>query len=217
MEEKVKKALTQGVETLGVTLDEKKIRQLLQYLFVLEKWNKAYNLSAIRNIEEMVSRHLLDSLAVLPILLNESHLSSGTQTLADIGTGAGLPGLPLAIACPQWQISLIDSNAKKTGFLKHALMITKLENVAVITDRVEDLDQTYDMVISRAFASLKDIINLTRPICREDTVIWAMKGKYPEEELRELPKPYIVSAAHQLHVPMCEGERHFLKIVKGRT
>jgi len=160
LEEKVKKALTQGVETLGVTLDEKKIRQLLQYLFVLEKWNKAYNLSAIRNIEEMVSRHLLDSLAVLPILLNESHLSSGTQTLADIGTGARLPGLPLAIACPQWQISLIDSNAKKTGFLKHALMITKLENVAVITDRVEDLDQTYDMVISRALLHSKILLIL---------------------------------------------------------
>lgn len=217
MEEKLKKILTEGTDALGLILDEKKTRQLLQYLFALDKWNKAYNLTAIRNIEEMVTKHLLDSLSVLPVLLNNTEPYKKIKTLADVGAGAGLPGIPLAIICPEWQISLIDSNNKKTGFLKHVIVITGLENIEVITGRVEEQNSGFDAVICRAFASLEDIVELTKPICRNDTDIWAMKGKYPEEELRALPKPYIVSAACQLSVPGCEGERHLLKIVKGKS
>jgi len=212
VEEKTQQLLRLGLEALGLTLDEKQIRQLSQHLVVLEKWNRVHNLTAIRDINEMVGKHVLDSLAVLPWLKADAIPS---MTVADVGTGAGFPGIPLAIACPDWQVTLMDSNHKKAGFLKHIIHIGDLRNVTVIAGRVEQQTQNYDAVISRAFASLAEMVEHTRPICRDDTAIWAMKGKYPEEELSALPKPYIVTAAYPLVVPQCEGERHLFKITKG--
>lgn len=210
MEKRAEKVLQEGLDSLQLKLDDNQIRQLLQYLFALYKWNSAYNLTAVRDVMEMVNKHILDSLVIFPILKQESFIS-----LADVGTGAGLPGFPLAIACPDWQITLIDSNSKKTGFLKHALLITKLENVNIVNARVESLEIGFDAIISRAFSSLRDMAELTTSIQRDDTTLWAMKGKFPLQELPELPKPYRVSASHSLAVPGIEGERHLLKIIKS--
>ena len=210
MEKEAQQRLERGLEQINVSLDEKQIRQLMQYLFALYKWNNTYNLTAIRDLMEMVDRHLLDSLVVWPFLKLEK-----IDSLADVGTGAGLPGIPLAIVEPRWRVTLIDSNSKKTGFLKHAQLITGLENVNVVTGRVEQQNETVDAVISRAFASLNEMATLTESIQKPDTVLWAMKGKFPEQELPELAKPYRVCASHQLTVPGTEGERHLLKITKS--
>lgn len=210
MEERAQKYLEEGLEAAQVKLDEKQIKQLMQYLFALYKWNGAYNLTAVRDIMEMVSKHILDSLVILPILQKEV-----VVTLADVGTGAGLPGIPLAIARPDWEITLIDSNSKKTGFLKHVRLITQIENINIVSARVESLETHFDAITSRAFSSLKDMAELTANIQRDDTTLWAMKGKFPEQELLELPKGYRVSASHQLRVPGIEGERHLLKITKS--
>lgn len=210
MERRAQKQLEEGLEALQIALDENQVKQLMQYLFALYKWNGTYNLTAVRDVMQMIDRHILDSLVILPILKKESF-----TTLADVGTGGGLPGIPLAIACPDRKVTLIDSNSKKTGFLKHVLLITKLENVQVVNARVESLETVFDVITSRAFSSLRDMVELTKPIQREDTVLWAMKGKFPEQELPELPKGYRVSASHQLRVPGIEGERHLLKITRG--
>jgi 16S rRNA (guanine527-N7)-methyltransferase len=210
LEERAQKKLEEGLEALQINLDEKQIRQLLQYLFALYKWNGAYNLTAVRDIMEMINKHILDSLAIFPILQKESFVS-----LADVGTGAGLPGIPLAIACPDRKIILIDSNSKKTGFLKHAELITGIENIRIVNARVETLEENFDVITSRAFSSLKDMVELTAGIQHDKTSLWAMKGKFPEQELLELPKDYRVCASHPLKVPGIEGERHFLKITQS--
>jgi 16S rRNA (guanine527-N7)-methyltransferase len=212
LEEKTQQLLRSGLEELGITLADKQVKQLLQHIALLDKWNRVHNLTAIRAINDMVGKHVLDSLSVLPELVKQS---PPTMTLADVGTGAGFPGLPLAIACPDWQVTLIDSNHKKIGFIKQVVHVGDLKNVTVIASRVEQQTQTFAAVISRAFASLAEMVKHTKPVCREDTVLWAMKGKYPEQELSELPKPYIVSGAYPLVVPQCEGERHLLRIIKG--
>lgn len=207
-EQTIKARLEKGLGLLGLDLQRQQQQKLLAYLALLEKWNKAYNLSAVRDRGEMVGRHLLDSLAVLPVLRREKII-----TLVDIGSGAGLPGIPLAIACPEWQITLVDSNGKKTGFLRQAKTQLQLEGLTIINDRIENLQQSFDAVICRAFASLKDTVNLAEGLMGGETALWAMKGRLDPEELSELPKPYKVSAFHALTVPDCEGERHLLKIV----
>jgi 16S rRNA (guanine527-N7)-methyltransferase len=214
LEEKTQQLLHSGLEELGIALTEKQIKQLLQHIIVLDKWNRVHNLTAIRDINEMVGKHVLDSLSVLPELVKQS---PAMMTLADVGTGAGFPGLPLAIACPDWQVTLIDSNHKKVGFIKQVIHISEIKNISIIAGRVEQQTQRFAAVISRAFASLAEMVEYTRPICRDETVLWAMKGKYPEQELSELPKPYIVSGAYPLVVPQCEGERHLLRIIKGHS
>jgi 16S rRNA (guanine527-N7)-methyltransferase len=214
VEEKTQQLLRSGLEALDIVLEEKQVKQLLQHIAVLDKWNRVHNLTAIRNIDEMIGKHVLDSLAVLPEIKKQS---VANLDLADVGTGAGFPGLPLAIACPDWQVTLIDSNHKKIGFVKHAIHICEISNVTTLASRVEQQTRNFDAVISRAFASLADMVEKTRPVCHDDTVLWAMKGKYPEEELSELPKPYIVSGVYSLRVPQCDGERHLLKIVKGHS
>jgi len=206
--------LRSGLEELGITLADKQVKQLLQHIILLDKWNRVHNLTAIRDINDMVGKHILDSLSVLPELTKQS---PALVTLADVGTGAGFPGLSLAIACPDWHVTLIDSNHKKIGFIKQVIHISDVKNVTVIAGRVEQQTQSFAAVISRAFASLAEMVEHTKPVCREETVLWAMKGKYPEQELSELPKPYIVSGTYPLVVPQCEGERHLLKITKGSS
>jgi len=212
LEEKAQKKLEEGLEALQIKPDEKQLKQLMQYLFALYKWNGAYNLTAVRDVTEMVSKHILDSLVILPVLKKESF-----ATLADVGTGAGLPGIPLAIVCPDWKITLVDSNSKKTGFLKHAELITGIKNISILNARVEALEENFDAITSRAFSSLKDMVELTAGMQHDNTSLWAMKGKFPEQELPELPKGYRVSASHSLRVPGIEGERHLLKITKNQA
>jgi 16S rRNA (guanine527-N7)-methyltransferase len=172
--------LARGIKELGLELSSDKQQKLLDYLALLQKWNRVYNLTAIRNAEQMVSLHLLDSLSVLPYLWPGKWL--------DVGCGAGLPGLVLAIARPEWKFTLLDSNSKKTSFVQQAVIELNLQNVTVYCARVEEMpaDEKFDGIISRAFADTADFVKLTRNLLAENGRWAAMKGT-PEQELKRLP------------------------------
>lgn len=206
-QELLRERLQSGAAALSVELSDQQSEQLLTYLSLFDKWNKAYNLSAIRDIEQMVGRHVLDSLSVLP------HLPE--MKLIDVGTGGGLPGIPLAIMRPDIPISLLDSNGKKTRFLFQVKSTLSLDNVTILNQRVESYQPTelYEGVISRAFASLEDMVNGCAHLIGESGVFWAMKGIYPEDELSALEKRYKVRSSQSLTVPDEDGERHLLEIV----
>ena len=203
-------ALAQGCRSLSVELTDDAQQKLLAYLALFAKWNKAYNLSAVRNIDDMLYRHLLDSLSVLTYLPTETD-----QLFVDVGTGGGLPGIPLAIALPHWQLILLDSNGKKTRFHTEVKAKLALDNVTVINDRVEklQLERPADGIISRAFASLADMVNGCAHLLANSGAFWPMKGQYPEQELADLPQGYKLESAWPLTVPDEQGERHLLKIV----
>lgn len=195
--------LLAGLAQLNLAIDAAQIDQLLTYIHLIEKWNKAYNLTAVRDIHEMVTTHLLDSLAILPHVY-------GTR-IADIGTGAGLPGIPLAICRPDWQLSLVDSNSKKTRFVQQAVLELKLGNVEVVHARVENLQPAvaFDTVLCRAFASMPDIVRLCRHLLTASGQILAMKGQTPHEELMQLAEDYQVIP---VRVPGIEAERCLVKM-----
>ncbi len=203
--------LQRGLAGLSLTLSEQQQDQLLHYLGLLIKWNRAYNLTAIRDPQEMVSKHLLDSLSVAPFIRGER--------LLDVGTGAGLPGIPLAIVYPEKEFELLDANSKKTRFLTHVVAELVLTNVKVHHCRIEagKLGAHYQGILSRAFASLADMTAACGPLLVEGGELLAMKGQYPEEELSQLPKPYIVKGSHALVVPGLTGERHLIRIGPDHT
>lgn len=198
--------LHEGARELGVELSEQQHEQLLAYLALLIKWNKAYNLTAVRDPNEMVSRHLLDSLSVL------DYVRDAGNNWLDVGSGGGMPGIPLAILCPERQFTLLDSNGKKTRFLTQVKLELKLNNLQVIHSRVEDFrpDVPFSGVCSRAFSSLADFSNWTRHLGDVDTQWLAMKGIHPDDELQALPADFHLSATHVLKVPGCQGQRHLL-------
>lgn len=175
---------------------------LLAYLKLLDKWSGAYNLTAVREPAAMVTHHALDSLVVRPWL-------KGPRVI-DVGSGAGIPGIPLALACPELQFVLLDSNAKKTRFITQAIHELKLPNVSVERARSEDYRpaQSFDTVISRAFASLAQMVEMTQHLCAPDGVFVAMKGIYPREELAALPAQFHVERVEPLNVPGLNAERH---------
>jgi 16S rRNA (guanine527-N7)-methyltransferase len=185
--------LERGIVELGLELSPEAQQKLLDYLALLQKWNKVYNLTAIRNAGQMISHHLLDSLAVLP------HLSPGRWL--DVGCGAGLPGLVLAIAQPGWKFTLLDSNSKKTSFVQQAAIELGLHNVSVCCARVEELvvKEKFDGIISRAFAETADFVKLTRHLLAEQGRWVAMKGA-PEQELQHLPGDIVVERIIPLSV-----------------
>ena len=199
--------LEQGIAALGLALSADAVERLLDYQALLERWNAAYNLTAIRDPAEMVTRHLLDSLAILPFVQG--------QTLADLGTGPGLPGIPLAIAAPGRQILLVDSNGKKVRFLREAIRALKLDGVRALQSRVEDVEGQYDCVTARAFASLADMLAWGGHLLAPGGVWLAMKGKTPEEELAGVPPGFAVRGVHALAVPGLEAERSV--VVLGRS
>jgi 16S rRNA (guanine527-N7)-methyltransferase len=198
--------LQRGIDQLKLSLPDSAIEKLLQYLALLQKWNRAYNLTAVRDPGQMVARHLLDSLAVAPFVNGER--------IADVGTGAGLPGIPLAIALPAKQFDLVDSNGKKIRFVTQAIGELQLTNARAIQSRVEALQpaQPYAAVLSRAFASLRDMAEGCAHLLAPDGVLLALKGTYPADELQALPPRYTVSAAHVLDVPGEVGQRHLIEI-----
>ena len=202
-------ALAQGLMELGLTLNQHEQDQLLDYLAEFHKWNRAYNLSAVRDPQAMLYRHLLDSLSVLPQVA-----AKAPRQLIDVGTGGGLPGLPLAIALPDTQVSLLDSNGKKCRFLFHIKTRLGLDNVTVIQDRskAHRPDSGYDLVISRAFASLADMLVASAHLVAKNGMIFAMKGVYPEQELAEVGHQADLVASYPLQVPGNAGERHLLEL-----
>lgn len=205
-------ALSRGCEAMGFSLSDTQREQLLAYLALLHKWNKAYNLSAIRDPEEMLSKHLLDSLSLVPHLR-----ASSASRIADVGTGAGLPGIPLALCFPDKHFTLCDSAGKKVRFLNQVTYELGLTNVQPVHGRVEQLQpQTaFDIVTSRAFASLGDMLDCCRHLVHAQGEFWAMKGVYPEEELSSLPEHYKVDSFFKLEVPGSLGERCLL-VLKAR-
>lgn len=196
--------LRDGIAALGLDLPAGVEQKLLDYLSLLVKWNKTYNLTAVRHEAEMVTHHLLDSLAVLP------HLD-GIRSLADIGSGAGLPGLVLALCRPDLEVVSVEASQKKAAFQQQAKIELGLANVSIHCGRVESLAGVFDAVISRAFASLADFARLSGHLSSR---LLAMKGVYPVEELRELPPEWRLLASHELMVPGLGAERHLL--VLGR-
>ncbi|SFQ14104.1 16S rRNA (guanine(527)-N(7))-methyltransferase RsmG [Pseudomonas borbori] len=198
--------LAQGALELGVEVSPKQQEQLLAYLALLIKWNKAYNLTAVRDPDEMVSRHLLDSLSVQPFVLD-----AGDNWL-DVGSGGGMPGIPLAILFPERRFTLLDSNGKKTRFLTQVKLELKLANLEVIHSRVEAFTppQPFSGIVSRAFSSLEDFANWTRHLGDGQSQWLAMKGVHPDDELQALPADFRLAATHVLKVPGCQGQRHLL-------
>ena len=193
--------LTRGIAQLGVEVAPEAQQKLLSYLALLQKWNKVYNLTAIRQAEQMVSHHLLDSLAVLP------HLWQG-QWL-DVGCGAGLPGVVLALMRPEWAFTLLDSNSKKTSFVQQAVIELGLRNVSVCCARTEEwqTEQCFDGIISRAFAETADFVTQTRHLLAQEGRWVAMKGMPPDEELKRLPIDVRVERIIQLQVPGLDAAR----------
>ena len=204
MTELYKKSLVDGLAFYNLSLTDEQLEKLLAYHQLMIKWNKAYNLTAIRDPQQMIHRHLLDSLSIA------SHLRG--QRFIDVGTGAGLPGVVMAIVFPDREWHLLDSNGKKTRFLFQVKTELKLANVTVHHCRVEEHhpEKLYDGILSRAFATLLDMINGSHQLLIDGGSFYAMKGLYPTEELRALPKTYMVDACHPLSVPEEEGQRHLV-------
>ena len=200
--------LSTGARALGIELTPVQHEQLLAYLALLIKWNKAYNLTAVRNPDEMVSRHLLDSLSVI------SFIEGGTEgeRWLDVGSGGGMPGIPMAIMFPQMKVSLLDSNGKKTRFQTQVKLELKLDNLEVIHSRAETYqpDVPFNGIISRAFSSLEDFAGWTRHMGDTQTLWLAMKGLHPADELVALPTDFHLDSAQALTVPGCQGQRHLL-------
>ena len=198
--------LEQGLFELGLPLGAEQQGLLLQYLVLLEKWNQVYNLTAIRDLTKMVRAHLLDSLSVV------SHLSG--KSVLDVGSGAGLPGIPIAVANPVCEVTLLDSNHKKAAFLRQAVADLALKNVSVVCERVESwaAPREFDVIISRAFSDLSEFVSLTGRLLASSGVIAAMKGLRPYEELERLPSGFRVKEVRALQVPGLEAERHLVLI-----
>ena len=198
--------LIEGAQQLGVVLSEQQKQQLLQYLALLIKWNKAYNLTAVRNPDEMVSRHLLDSLSVV------QYVEPYGNDWLDVGSGGGMPGVPLAIIFPKRKFTLLDSNGKKTRFLTQVKLELKLDNLEVIHNRVEAFTpaRAFSGIISRAFSSLADFTNWTRHLGDVNSHWLAMKGVHPDDELQALPEDFRLDSCQILKVPGCQGQRHLL-------
>lgn len=201
--------LEEGLMALGISLPESARKCLLEYCDLLAKWNRTYNLTSITEPAQMISHHLLDSLAVLP------HLPNGR--VIDIGTGPGLPGIPLSIARPEQRFVLLDSNGKKTRFINQVVGELGLPNVTVINERVENYlpEETFDVVISRAFASINDMLEASAHLVSEKGLFLAMKGKYPHSEIEQLLRGFELISVVPLTIKGLDAERHLLML--GRS
>ncbi len=199
--------LHDGIDALGLTLSSGVRTRLLDYVNLLARWNASFNLTAVREPTAMVTRHLLDSLAVRPYL-------RGAQA-CDLGSGAGLPGIVLAIAAPEREWLLVDSNGKKARFLRAAVRELGLDNVRVAQQRVQDVDGRFDTITARAFASLPDMLAWGGHLLAPNGCWLAMKGRLAQDELLAVPDGFEVTGTPALHIPGLDAERH-LVIAKSR-
>lgn len=198
--------LTRLIEQSGVAVTPPQTKTLLTLVEQLNKWNKAYNLTSVRDPRQMLSRHIVDSIVIKPYLHG--------QRFIDVGTGPGLPGLPLAIVMPDCHFTLLDSLGKRIRFIRQFCHENQITNVTAVQSRVEDFkpEQKFDGVISRAFASLNDMLTWCHHLPTEQGRFYALKGQYPTAELAQLPTGFVVEQIEKLQVPEADGERHLVLI-----
>ena len=198
--------LTRSAAALDVELTEQQCDRLLRYMGLMQKWNRTYNLTAVRNEADMLTHHLLDSLSVVPHLVG--------HTIADIGSGGGLPGIPIAIARPDTSVTLVEAVQKKVAFLRQAAIEVGLKNVTVVATRVEEWrpNVLFDFVISRAFAQLRDFLSVAEHVCAPGGLLAAMKGVFPQEELDAVPTGFHVTRTIALEIPGLAAERHLILV-----
>ncbi len=201
--------LHKGVSELGLDLSDGQLRQLLDYLALLQKWNRVYNLTAIRDPNEMLRQHLLDSLAIVAPLKKvlQARARQAHFRMLDVGSGAGLPGVVVAICCPQVAVTCVDAVAKKMAFVRQAALDLGLANLSARHARVETLTERFDVVCSRAFASLVDFVRLTSDRLQPGGCWLAMKGQHPAQEIADLPAAVWVFHVEQLQVPGLDAQR----------
>lgn len=201
--------LDHGLAALGIALPAEAQAKLLAYVALLYKWNKTYSLTAMREQDKAVSHHLLDSLAILPFVPD--------GRLLDVGSGGGMPGIPLAIARPELRVTLLDSNSKKAAFLQQAAIELALPNISVHCGRVEQYHPAdgFEAITSRAFAELADFVTLTQHLLAPGGRWLAMKGVWPQDEIARLPESARVDAVHRLSVPDVDGERHLVVLKRA--
>jgi 16S rRNA (guanine527-N7)-methyltransferase len=207
----LRERLAAGAHDLGLALADAQLAALLTLLAELREWNGHFNLTAIRNPADMLTKHVLDSLVVHPHLRGES--------VADVGSGAGFPGLPLAIVDPERRFTLIEATAKKARFIEHAVERLGLGNVAVVNARAERYKPPgpgFDSVIARALGELAEFVRLAGHLCAAEGKLLAMKGKSPQAEIDRLPRDWRVAALRRLHVPGLEAERHLVELARAR-
>ncbi|HIJ23228.1 MAG: 16S rRNA (guanine(527)-N(7))-methyltransferase RsmG [Gammaproteobacteria bacterium] len=197
-------SMEEAAQQLGVMLAPEQQQKLEQYLDLLMKWNKVYNLTAIRGRQKMVTHHIYDSLSVIPFL-------QGSR-LVDLGSGAGLPGIPLALLQPETEVVMVDSNVKKSRFIQQAILELSLPNASVVHSRVEQLqpEQPFDRVVSRAFTSLSQFLSLASPLLVSGGRAIAMKGRWPEEEGGEVVEGFELDQVQPVEVPGLHAERHLV-------
>ncbi len=205
-------ALQKGLDGLGLVLTPEQQAQLLAYMDLIAKWTKVYNLTAVRDTNEMLTHHLLDSLAVVLPLRREAAklvLPEGQSqfSLLDVGAGAGLPGVVIAITCPHISVTCVDTVAKKAAFIQQVAATLRLPNLKGLHARVESLNQPFDVICSRAFASLVDFTTWSQSALVDHGIWMAMKGRHPEQELAVLPQNVKVFHVEQLQVPGLDAER----------
>jgi 16S rRNA (guanine527-N7)-methyltransferase len=209
--------LNEGIEQLGIAVTDAQRQKLLDYVALLGKWNAVYNLTAIRDPRQMLIQHILDSLAIIPFITRRT----GPQSALDVGSGGGLPGIVMAIVLPDWQVTVNDIVHKKTAFQSQAKLQLGLNNLSVVTGRVEnirpgaDVPGLFDVIVSRAFAELSDFVTLARHLVAANGRIWAMKGIRPDAEIARLPADTKVCCIERLRVPMLDAERHLIEIEIG--
>ncbi|SFL93261.1 16S rRNA (guanine(527)-N(7))-methyltransferase RsmG [Marinobacter zhejiangensis] len=206
-----RRQLQEGLVAMGLELPEQTQSQLLAFLALLNKWNRAYNLTAVRDPREMVSRQLLDSLSILPFIK--------ADRILDVGSGGGLPGIPMAIVFPQRRFTLLDSNGKKTRFLNQCVLELGLDNVEVIHGRAEDCqpEQPFSQITSRAFTALANLVSWCGQLLQDDGEFLAMKGQFPDDEIAALPVGWQVVSHQPLDVPGCDGERYILTVARSKA
>lgn len=204
----MKSMLQQGLQQMNIDLTVPQQLQLLAFIDLLKKWNSTYNLTALRNDQDVISHHILDSLTLLPYVEH-------ARGLIDVGSGGGMPGIPVAIARPALPVALLDANSKKTSFLQQAVIELGLTNVQVITARVEAMvGEQFDVITSRAFAELNDFITITKQLMAKGGCWAAMKGVYPYEEIERLPDNVELIQVDKLTVPHLNAERHMVLVRK---
>jgi len=206
LEDELLAVLKNSLKSCDLVVTQEQQQQLINYVLLMHKWNKTYNLTSVRDPRQMVIKHIVDSIVVAPFLEHVRYI--------DVGTGPGLPGIPLAIMCPDKHFVLLDSLGKRVRFMKQVAYELKIDNIQPVQSRVEDFvpDVKIDGVLSRAFASLKDMLHWCQHLIDSDGVFLALKGQIPTCELDELPLGFVLQDTVKLNVPGLDGERHIVKI-----